>query len=77
MMATTSWCKRKVVLLVVLAMVLVDVWSVAGPDWFGWTMVELIFNVGISTCYVGFIRREEDISFGHDEGHIRCFFLIG
>ena len=30
MMATTSWSKRKVVLLAVLAMVLVDVWSVAG-----------------------------------------------
>ena len=30
MMATTSWSKRKVGLLAVLAMVLVDVWSVAG-----------------------------------------------
>ena len=44
--------------------------------WLVWmdAMVDLIFNVGISTCYVGFIRREEDISFGHDEGHVRCFF---
>ena len=77
MMATTSWSKRKVVLLAVLAMVLVDVWSVAGRGvGFGWSMVELIFNVGNSTCYVGFIRGEQEISFGHDEGHVRCFFIF-
>lgn len=39
-------------------------------------MVGLIFNVGISTCYVGFIRGEQEISFGHDEGHVRCFFYF-
>jgi len=37
-------------------------------------MVGLIFKEGISTCYVGFIRGEQEISFGHDEGHVRCFF---
>jgi hypothetical protein len=26
-------------------------------------MVELIFNIGISTCYVGFIRGQVEISF--------------
>ena len=39
-------------------------------------MVGLIFNEGISTCYVGFIRGEQEISFGHDEGHVRCFFIF-
>ena len=38
-------------------------------------MVGLIFKEGISTCYVGFIRGEQEISFGHDEGRVRCFFL--
>ena len=39
-------------------------------------MVGLIFHEGISTCYVGFIRGEQEISFGHDEGHVRCFFFL-
>lgn len=39
-------------------------------------MVGLIFHEGISTCYVGFIRGEQEISFGHDEGHVRCFFYF-
>ena len=39
-------------------------------------MVGLIFNEGISTCYVGFIRGEQEISFGHDEGHVRCFLFL-
>ena len=39
-------------------------------------MVGLIFKEGISTCYVGFIRGEQEISFGHDEGHVRCFLFL-
>ena len=38
-------------------------------------MVGLIFHEGISTCYVGFIRGEQEISFGHDEGHMFAVFF--
>ena len=39
-------------------------------------MVGLIFHKGISTCYVGFIRGEQEISFGHDEGHMFAVFFL-
>ena len=40
-------------------------------------MVGLIFHEGISTSYVGFIRGEQEISFGHDEAVMFAVFFIG